>query len=79
MYARYNPELTADGLRRLGICDFKLDDLLRMDLATPENITKLAEIGAAAGKQGAFRGFSQLKWTSPVRSDTGDPFEFDGI
>ena len=51
LYARYNPELTADGLRKLNICDFNLDDLLRMDLATPENIMKLAEIGAAAGKQ----------------------------
>ena len=51
LYARYNPELTAKGLDELGICDYKLEELLRMDLATPENIQKLAEIGAAAGKQ----------------------------
>ncbi|MGA8730681.1 MAG: patatin-like phospholipase family protein [Terracidiphilus sp.] len=51
LYARYNPELTQGGLEQLGIRDFKLEDLLRMDLATPENILKLAEVGAAAGKK----------------------------
>jgi hypothetical protein len=50
-YARYNPELTDAGLQALGIADYDLRDLLRMDLATPENIQKLTEIGAAAGAQ----------------------------
>ena len=49
--ARYNPELTPDGLEQLGIRNFKLEDLLRMGLATPENILKLAETGATAEKQ----------------------------
>jgi hypothetical protein len=50
LYARYNPELTDAGLKQLGVGDYNLDDLLRMDLATPQNIQKLAEVGAAAGK-----------------------------
>jgi hypothetical protein len=50
LYARYNPELTIDGLNELGIRDYNLDDLVRMDLATRGNIMKLAEIGAAAGQ-----------------------------
>jgi len=50
LYARYNPELTDAGLKQLGVGDYNLDDLLRMDLATPQNIKKLAEVGAAAGK-----------------------------
>jgi hypothetical protein len=34
----------------LGIRNYNLDDLLRMDLATPENIKKLGEIGKVAGR-----------------------------
>ena len=50
LYNRYNPELTEKGLDELGITDYDLEDLLRMDLATPENIKKLWEIGEAAGR-----------------------------
>lgn len=50
LYARYDADLTDDGLKQLGISNYNLDDLLRMDLATPENIKKLGEVGAAAGK-----------------------------
>jgi hypothetical protein len=50
-YARYNAELTGEGLDALQLAHFKpnLDDLLKMDLATPENIARLREIGTAVG------------------------------
>ena len=50
IYARYNPEFTPKGLAGIGIKDYNLGDLLRMDLATKENIAKLSEIGEAMGK-----------------------------
>lgn len=50
LYNRYNPELTEVGMDELGIRNYNLDDLLRMDLATPENIKKLGEVGEAAGR-----------------------------
>jgi uncharacterized protein len=50
LYARYNAEFTEKGLKKLGVKDFNLDDLLRMDLATQENIAKLYEVGEAAGR-----------------------------
>jgi hypothetical protein len=51
LYARYNPILTAEELRALGVRGFRLNDLLRMDLATPQNIRSLADVGRAAGSQ----------------------------
>ena len=51
LYARYNVELTDNGMRHLGVAEYNLENLLRMDLATPENIAKLTEIGKAAGAQ----------------------------
>ena len=50
-YARYNAELTPKGLKDLGLDPLtpKLDELLKMDLATPENIARLRQIGAAVG------------------------------
>jgi hypothetical protein len=50
VYARYNPELTVEGLKDLGVTDYNLTQLLRMDLATPENIEKLSEVGEAMGR-----------------------------
>ena len=50
LYARYNPEFTPEGLKAIGITDYNLGDLLRMDLATESNIAKLNEIGIAMGK-----------------------------
>jgi hypothetical protein len=50
LYARYNPEFTPAGLKALGITDYNLGDLLRMDLGTDANIAKLNEIGKAMGK-----------------------------
>jgi hypothetical protein len=50
VYARYNPELTVEGLKDLGVTDYNLTQLLRMDLATPENIKKLSEVGEAMGR-----------------------------
>jgi hypothetical protein len=50
IYARYNPEFTVEGLSDLGVKDYNLEQLLRIDLATPENINKLSEIGKATGR-----------------------------
>ena len=49
-YARYNPEFTDEVLSDLGVKDYYPEQLLRMDLATPENINKLSEIGKATGR-----------------------------
>jgi uncharacterized protein len=51
LYARYNPVLNETGLRDLGLARYNLADLLRMDLATPENIRNLSEVGKAAGER----------------------------
>jgi predicted acylesterase/phospholipase RssA len=51
LYARYNAELTMEGLGSLGVEDCNLEQLRRMDLATTENIAKLSEIGKAAGER----------------------------
>jgi uncharacterized protein len=51
LYARYNPELTDKGLKALGITDYDLRTLLRMDIATKENIDNLLAIGRALGKE----------------------------
>jgi predicted acylesterase/phospholipase RssA len=50
LYARYNPEFTPEGLAAIGVTDYNLTDLLRMDLATDANIAKLCDIGKAMGK-----------------------------
>jgi hypothetical protein len=50
IYARYNPEFTDEGLSDLRVKDYNLQQLLRMDLATRENIDKLSEIGKATGR-----------------------------
>src|SRR5579862_8224958 len=50
IYARYNSEFTIEGLSDLGVKEYNLEQLLRMDLATPENMNKLSEIGKATGR-----------------------------
>lgn len=50
LYARYNPEFTPQGLNAIGVADYNLSDLLRMDLATKANVAKLTEIGKAMGE-----------------------------
>ena len=50
LYARYNPVLNQTGLRDLGFRSFNPDDLQRMDLATPDNIRNLGEVGKAVGE-----------------------------
>jgi uncharacterized protein len=48
LYVRYNPELTDSGPRSTGLRDYNVEELLRMDLATPENMQDFTEVGAAA-------------------------------
>ena len=52
-YARYNAELTERGLDdlKLGELKPKLDELLKMDLATQENIKRLRVVGDAVGNE----------------------------
>jgi predicted acylesterase/phospholipase RssA len=49
-YARYNPELTDEGMKKLGVTDYNLSNLLKMDYVKPDNVAKLAQVGAAEGK-----------------------------
>lgn len=59
-YARYNADLSAEGLRGVGLSDEDAGALRRMDNATPENIARLLAVGEAAGRQVEaehFRGF----------------------
>lgn len=51
LYARYNPVLTDSGMRDLGFSNFNLEELQRMDLATPENIANLGAVGRAQGER----------------------------
>lgn len=51
LYARYNIDLSRDGLSKLGINDLDPAQLSKMDNATPENIRDLLRVGAAAGSQ----------------------------
>lgn len=60
LYARYNPELTATGLRRLGIEKPDLETLLRMDAANQENIENLYRVGTAMGTNVARSHFGQF-------------------
>ncbi len=50
LYARYNATLNAGELRDLGLGNLDVEDLLRMDLATPENIANLLAVGDALGR-----------------------------
>jgi hypothetical protein len=49
LYARYNVDLTREGLERLGFGDVEPRQVQKMDNATPENIERLLAIGTAAG------------------------------
>ncbi len=51
LYARYNPELTEEGMAALGIQKYDLETLLKMDAANEENIENLHEVGEAMGKK----------------------------
>jgi hypothetical protein len=52
-YARYNAELTERGLEDLKLGELKprLGELLKMDLATPENMKRLRMVGDAVGTE----------------------------
>ena len=51
LYARYNVELSADGLRTLGFPDVEPKSVQKMDAATPEHIALLLKVGRAAARQ----------------------------
>jgi hypothetical protein len=51
LYARYNVDLSDQGLTELGFGGIDKGAVRKMDNATPENIEMLNQIGAAAGKQ----------------------------
>ena len=51
LYARYNVDLSRDGLARLGFPDIDPVIAQRLDLATPEHIAQLTRIGRAASVQ----------------------------
>ena len=51
LYARYNAELTDEGMETLGIGKYDLDTLLKMDAAVDENIDNLYQVGAAVGRR----------------------------
>ena len=51
LYARYNVDLSDDGLARLGIRDVKAEDARKMDKADAEQIAALLRIGSAAAGQ----------------------------
>ncbi|MDX2152761.1 MAG: patatin-like phospholipase family protein [Bryobacteraceae bacterium] len=50
LYARYNPTLTPAALAAVGLGHLDVEDLLRMDLATPQNIRNLLAVGEATGR-----------------------------
>jgi hypothetical protein len=52
-YARYNAQLTERGLDDLKPGELKprIGELLKMDLATPENMKRLRMVGDAAGTE----------------------------
>jgi hypothetical protein len=51
LYARYNIDLSREGLDNLGFSDIESKDAQKMDNASPENIEQLLEIGAAAARE----------------------------
>jgi hypothetical protein len=51
LYARYNVDLGAGSLKRLGFEKVEPKSVQKMDNATPENIDQLLAIGAASATQ----------------------------
>jgi uncharacterized protein len=51
LYARYNVDLSADGLKNLGFTTVNPASVQKMDNATSENIETLLQIGAASAAQ----------------------------
>jgi hypothetical protein len=51
LYARYNVELSGEGLRALGFPEVEPKTVQKMDAATPEHIELLLKIGRAAATQ----------------------------
>jgi hypothetical protein len=51
LYARYNVELSGEGLRALGFPDVEPKSVQKMDAATPGHIELLLKIGRAAAQQ----------------------------
>jgi predicted acylesterase/phospholipase RssA len=51
LYARYNVDLSDQGLANLGIRDIKAEDARKMDKADPEQIDALLRIGSKAAEQ----------------------------
>lgn len=51
LYARYNVDLSDEGLKNLKITDVKAEDAQKMDKADPEQIAALLRIGEAAAAQ----------------------------
>lgn len=51
LYARYNIDLSEQGLRALGFADVNPSHVQKMDNAKPENIELLLKIGETAGRQ----------------------------
>jgi uncharacterized protein len=51
LYARYNVDLSREGLDALGFPEVDSKDAQKMDNASPENIERLLKLGTAAGKQ----------------------------
>jgi hypothetical protein len=51
LYARYNPELTDAGMADLGVENYNLDSLLKMDAASEQNIENLYTVGLAMGNK----------------------------
>jgi hypothetical protein len=49
LYARYNADLSEEGIEKLGCADLEAAPLRAMDKATPENIANLLRVGDAAG------------------------------
>ena len=51
LYARYNVDLSDEGLKELGFGGIDTGAVRKMDNATPKNIEMLEKIGTAAGRQ----------------------------
>jgi hypothetical protein len=51
LYARYNVDLSDEGLKTLKITDVKAEDARKMDKADPEQIDALLRIGSKAAAQ----------------------------
>ena len=51
LYARYNVDLSDEGLTSLGITDVRAEDARKMDKADTEQIDALLRIGSKAAEQ----------------------------